>query len=161
MIIHLTSEYKYLVTKINSPERRPAPTESRPVPQKNTQPQRRPEDLRAILSKMSQSENGKKESAKGVDEKKAPTPAKDDLRSVLSSLVQKPAETKGEQAKSPVPPPQAVPKPLSAPSSTPANQQPISRQRPTPQFSSTPKGPDEQVVRQMLRTEKHDRTPFT
>ncbi len=143
-------------------DRRPADNEHKKTPQKSGGPEKKPEDLRAILSKMSQAEGEKKEPVKSTPEKVVSTPAKDDLKNVLSSLMaNRPvaapinsvpkAEPRPEIPKQQTPPSQHQSQPV-APS--------ISRQRPTPQFDSSSKGPDEQVVRQMLRVEKHERSPF-
>ena len=146
---------------------RPQATEVKkphPQPQQRPQPpEKKPEDLRAILSKMSHAEGVKKDPVKPVPDKPVTTPAKDDLRNVLSSLVQqKPPEVQHEPSKQ-APKPETVSKPVSmpvSPVSAPPINQSISHQRPTPQFSPAA-GPDERVVRQMLKEEKHDRSPFS
>lgn len=138
--------------KYTKPIKRPGDSEQRNLPKKPTAPERKPEDLRFILSKISQEQIGKKEEAKQKNEG-SPSPAKDDLKSVLSSLMAAKQDT-------PPLPPQTVIK--EAPSPVAQTLAPSTyRQRPTPQFKTDNKGPDEQVVRQMLREEKHNRSLFT
>jgi Type IV secretion-system coupling protein DNA-binding domain len=146
--------------KYSKPERREGGGEQKKMPPKSSTPDKKPEDLRSILSKMSQEQGVKKEESKPKPEVSTPSPAKDDLKNVLSSLMaNKPTATPTMAT------PQTRQQPVVETPKTPPQPQsftqPISRQRPTPQFNPAPKGPDEQVVRQMLRVEKHDRSPFT
>lgn len=136
--------------------------QSRPLPV-----DKKPEELRAILSKMSQAEVVSKNNVKFKTETVQTTPAKNNLKDVLSSLMA--TQTIASTATAvPVEKPQPI---VTNTSSTPRVDKtteslhqpevPASRQRLTPQFGQTNTGPDEQVVRQMLRPEKHERTPFS
>jgi Type IV secretion-system coupling protein DNA-binding domain len=149
--------------KFTKPERRPNDAEHKKLPPKPAAPERKPEDLRSILSKMSQEQGGKKEEPKQKNEV-APSPAKDDLKSVLASLTTAQQASVPERSTPPTKPQPQVSKQQVQPQPQTPQPQPvipsIHRQRPTPQFAK-PSGPDEQVVRQMLRAEKHDRSPFT
>ncbi len=160
--------------KFTKSEKRPHEGEQKKILPKNPLPERKPEDLRAILGKLSQENSPQKEiQQKPKGEGKTPTPvqvqtpapvtsgAKDDLKNVLSSLMANRPATPAAHSPSvgKTEPAKEIPK---VPSPQPhVLEQPISRQRPTPQFTPQPKGPDEAVVRQMLREEKHDRSPFT
>jgi hypothetical protein len=149
--------------KITKPERRAVDNVPKKAVQKNLVQERKPEELRSVLNKMSQEQSGQKDVTKTKSETSAANSAKDDLKNVLASLmantpavtsvtVESVKETQvttvGQQ-----PPQLRSEGQLNAPA--------ISRQRPTPQFSPKAVGPDEQVVRQMLREEKHNRSPFT
>lgn len=148
------------VQKFTKPERRTSDNEQKKMPPKNPAPDRKPEDLRSILSKMSQEQGVKKEESKPKSEVPTPSPAKDDLKNVLSSLMANKPAVVPPTITPPPKQPLAADTPRVQPPQPQSFSQPISRQRPTPQFDSTPKGPDEQVVRQMLREEKHNRSPF-
>ncbi len=151
--------------KSTKPVNRAGDSESKKPPVTKAQVlEKKPEDLRAILSKISQTEGVKKEVVSTPEKKPEVSPAKQDLKSVLASLVQTTASTEVRPEKSAtMPAPPVKPVPPKPPASAPQPQTPppqISRQRPTPQFGSAT-GPDEQVVRKMLREEKHSRSPFS
>ncbi|MEN9920434.1 MAG: hypothetical protein RL538_327 [Candidatus Parcubacteria bacterium] len=151
------------------PPVRSAEGDSRRPPQKPVAPAKQPEDLRAILSKISQ--------AQGVPqakpEVKEPTPARSDLRSALSSVLQ--TQTPVQQAPSQAPTPEpAIKKEEKAPippETKPERATPVERSTPrpqnvTPERRATPQfGPnadlDPAVIKRMLREERQDRSPFS
>lgn len=144
------------------PVKRTDSSDFKKAPPKPVVPEKKPEDLRAVLSKLSQEQSSKKEIPKVSAEKPVSTPAKDDLKSVLASLVQNnpaPAPVAKEVVRAPKP---SMQQQNTASTESPLRAQvaPSTHQRPVPQFKK-PAGPDEHVVRQMLRTEKHDRSPFS
>ncbi len=144
-----TTQSAYNSNKQKAPaqpiKRAPDTVVKKPQPKTHV-PEKKPEDLRAILSRLSE-EQSKKEVVKPKEANLVASPAKDDLKNVLSALVQAPPA-------SPNVPKVQRQETASQPQST------ISRQRPTPQFEKAT-GPDEQVVRQMLREERHNRSPFS
>ena len=127
-------------------------------------PAKSPEDLRSILSKMTQaSQSGQKTDA-ATPQKSVPqeVPAKNDLKHALASVMQQPVST-------PVAPKPPVDKVLEQPKATEVLSAPKPTQTPlthsrraAPSFGAPAhNGIDEAVVRRMLREEKQDRTPFT
>ena len=112
---------------------------------------------------MSQTEGAAKTQAKPKVETVQPSPAKSDLKDVLSSLMAaRPAPPNAPPVSAPAPAPApAAPRVERVTQVTRQPESPLSHKRLTPQFKQPTSGPDEQVVRQMLRPEKHDRTPFS
>lgn len=137
-------------------DRRPERPKSQPAPVKS------PEDLRSILSKMTQvSQSGQKADA-ALQQKSAPQdiPAKNDLKNALASVLQ---QQPAPAPKPPVDNASEQPKVKDAPPASKPTQTPLTHtRRAAPSFgASASNGIDESVVKRMLREEKQDRTPFT
>ncbi len=136
--------------KPQQPERKPEMKRPQPAPTKS------PEDLRSILSKMTQAPNAPQKSDGTTTKTPASeVPAKNDLKNALASVMQQqPAQPTVTPAPTPVQtPPQratATPAPLTH------------TRRAAPSFTESPSNTiDESVVKRMLREEKQDRTPFS
>ncbi|MEK7462321.1 MAG: hypothetical protein AAB618_01995, partial [Patescibacteria group bacterium] len=153
-------------TKMSSqqrPVRRSEEGEMKRTIPKPLPPEKKPEDLRAILSKLSQSDNTTKTTIR-PKEATTTSPAKDDLKNVLATMMS--AQT--AIPSTPIQPKPQVPVIKTPPIAQPAEtkiaptflptEAPSARLRQTPQFNQSTTGPDEQVVRQMLRPEKHERS---
>jgi hypothetical protein len=121
--------------------------DTRRTPPKPPVQAKRPEDLKAILSRMSQSNTTPEKRAN-----KEPSPAKSDLKSALASVL-KAEETAAPVVSEPVPPP-PVQKETPPPATPP--------RRATPSFTpaSVRDNLDPTVIKRMLRDEKQDRSPF-
>ncbi len=157
-----------------SVESKPAPFERKPVVHKTqAAPVKFSDDLRSILSKMSQAKAGEQKSEETVVQKEIkPEPqAKDDLKNALASVMR-------QQQAAPQPPqtpkPESNPLVKEYPKNTPpdfAHRAPASASNGTPtQLTHSRRSEpsfggsnsiDESVVKRMLREEKQDRTPFT
>ena len=143
--------------KVETP--RPASFEKRPAPPERRQEQKRPpqepakspDDLRSILSKMTQTSTSGQKTNTVAKQPTVEIPAKNDLKNALASVMQ--------QQSQPVVPPLQTPKPVEKETPTPLTH----TRRAAPSF--TPKSItnpiDEAVVKRMLRDEKQDRTPFS
>jgi energy-coupling factor transporter ATP-binding protein EcfA2 len=116
---------------------------------------KRPEDLKAILSKMSQApSNGEKKETKDVKEV---SPARIDLKSALASVLQQDVPPKAPVEMAPV-------KSVTPPPAPPVQTEPVPQpRRATPSFTprSIQDNLDPAVIKKMLRDEKQDRSPFS
>jgi energy-coupling factor transporter ATP-binding protein EcfA2 len=142
-------------------------------------PQKKPEDLRAILGKMSQSQAQtvapKKEAGEVVAKEKEVSPHRTELKDLLASLVPPqvadapapppaPNPLKQQASESPSLPetevtPQAIPKAAAVATPPPVT----THRRQAPQFESTAKPDndiDPAVVKRMLRDHHQERSPF-
>ena len=158
------------------------PTESRPsslterkpeVNKAQSTPVKSPDDLRSILSKMSQTNpHGQKVAETGkTKEAGREAPAKNDLKNALASVMKlQPAEVLApEKIAEPKPVERVVPPPKEVPKSPQKDSiketvepTPLTpERRASPSFApASSNNIDESVVKRMLREEKQDRSPF-
>ncbi len=147
-----------------STEQRPPAFERKPeIKKPQTTAVKSPDDLRSILSKMSQTHPSglKVEDTLKQREDKTEPAAKTDLKNALASVMnQIPAESKTpEKPAAPKPPERAVTPPQKKEAVQPAPLAP--ERRAVPSFAPSPESTiDESVVKRMLREEKQDRSPF-
>jgi Type IV secretion-system coupling protein DNA-binding domain len=156
----------------SNPAPRPVEPESkRPAP-KPVAPAKQPEDLRAILSRLSQEQSTSDKTAPKEEKKdtREVSPAKNDLKNALSAVLKqevvqpvKESPVAKEVPKEKVASPQTNLAP-STPVVTPAPQEPIAPpRRATPSFTpaSVKEGLDPTIIKRMLRDERQDRSPFS
>ena len=142
-------------------EKKPAQFERKPEGKRvPAAPAKSPEDLRSILSKMTQAATVPQKSETSPSQKPVAVevPAKNDLKNALASVMQQQA-TKP----TPIPEPQKVPVQPPVQERVTSSPTPLTHtRRAAPSFTpSSQHTIDESVVKRMLREEKQDRTPFS
>jgi Type IV secretion-system coupling protein DNA-binding domain len=138
-------------------------------------PTKSPDDLRSILSKMTQAPKDVQKSDTSISPKPAVTepPAKSDLKNALAAVMQQqstqpsvvPTSSKPSAVPESVPPAQPEKSRNTEPVKSAPTQHPTPlthTRRAAPSFAPTSQNTiDESVVKRMLREEKQDRTPFS
>jgi hypothetical protein len=157
-------------------EQKPPVFERKPeIKKPHTAAVKSPDDLRSILSKMSQTQHSgqKVEGTLKQKEDKTEPAAKTDLKNALASVMnQMPAELKSlekiveiKPAERIIPHPPKIHPKSTHDDSIGATSQPVpltQERRAVPSFSPSPESTiDESVVKRMLREEKQGRSPFT
>ena len=134
---------------------------SRPAPKRPSEPAKKPEDLRAILGKMTQTTQPTKNENGEVKSTEA-SPHRTELKNLLATMAVSPEPT-GAATPAPRPAeasaPERQPAPVAAAAVAPTPAPP----QPAPQSAREPdsRGPlDPSVVKRMLREERRDRSPF-
>ena len=128
----------------------------RPAPKRPSEPAKKPEDLRAILGKMTQTTQPAKTESGEVKSSEA-SPHRTELKNLLATMAVSPEPT-AQATQTPRPAEAAAPERRpAAVAAAPAPSQPA------PQTAREPdsRGPiDPSIVKRMLREERRDRSPF-